>query len=150
MKRILIITMALLMGMSVALAQTNEADQLSFCEQILETVAIEQGMELPSFLSSYKNERFLVYQLDGDPVGHIIIEDNVIQSANCTLIEDQTFSVHLDSVQTIVQIQESQRPLREFNAALSQGRIQVEGESLRKNVKRTVTRWAIRIGSWFS
>ncbi|MFT7615982.1 MAG: hypothetical protein ACI8Y7_000810 [Candidatus Woesearchaeota archaeon] len=138
---------------SLCLAVLMMASTLVAANDICEYVTTEAGFViggvLPGFIP-YKNEKINIYTTTDEPVGHITTKDGALSELDCTLIEEPTYIIKVQDVQTIKDILEAESAADALDDALGDDKILVDGQTATKAVKNFFTQIFIKIGSWFS
>ena len=120
----------------------------SVCENIIQDLKLRTGLYMPKFLP-YKNERFNVYTLQNETVGHMIIEKGVITSVNCTQIENPTYLLYIKDDIAVKEIKNNDKPAKDLDKKIAAAEIKLRGASFTKKVKGTLTRIGVKIAGWF-
>jgi hypothetical protein len=130
----------LIMLSSVVFANGQE-----ICDYLIEEKGINIGTTLPKAMP-YKNDIFNVYTIDGDIIGHIKLENRIVKSIDCNLIENPDFIVKVKDLEVVKSITSADT----LNQALKANEITIEGQSITKKIKNTFTKLGIKIVSLFS
>ena len=151
MNKIIIIGFLLLIAFSVSSTAIVPKDDLDkgfnpLCSYMMDLASV--GKVMPSFLP-FKNEVFNVYDLDGNSVGHVSIEDGSITESNCDLSDDSTYSVFVRDDVVIDNIKNSEKPAKAYKEARKSGDIRVEGSGFGKRMKIGFINFFASIASWF-
>ncbi|MFT4326090.1 MAG: hypothetical protein ACMXYK_01160 [Candidatus Woesearchaeota archaeon] len=146
MKKLLLLGLMVLMA-SVVFADTI-TDSHEICTYILEETVLEVGSVIDGRLM-YSNDVFNAFS-QGEVVGHIVLDDRVVTSMGCDLVENPTFIVEIKDLETIEAINTAESTFSALDSAMSRGDISLQGQSLGKRVKGFLTRAAVKVASWFA
>ena len=166
MKQIIILLLVLLVAMPFVLAQdpgtgggsTILADEngsvfmefkeeVSLCQDFMNKEGLI-GFEMPSFVP-YKNEVFHIYYQDDSALGFIEVIDGKIVGAACEIQGEPTFVVYDKEDETLLNIVNSENPLKTFNQARADDDLIIKGVTFGKKVKGTFANFAASIASLF-
>jgi len=142
MKRIIMVMLIVL------LASFVYADGAEICDYILNHDKFSVGEEIPDKVP-YSNEVANFYTIDGDVIGHMVLEDKIVIEVNCTETTEPTYNVYILNLNTIKDIEEAESPVDEVDDKISEGEIIIEGTSFGKKAKALAIRSVIKIISWF-
>lgn len=151
MKKIIIAMIMLLMITAVtAQENTTEPAQVQTDNEICSYMkeAFVLGGELPSYIP-YGNEVINGFDMNENPAGTIVTEDGKLKEITCIPQEEPSYILHVDSVDTIREIRNSEKPMKALDKAMSEDRITIEGTSFGKDFKGFFTRIAVTVGGWF-
>ena len=134
--------------MVVLLASFVYAEGAEICDYILNHDKFSVGEEIPDNIP-YSNEVANFYIIDGDIIGHMVLEDKVVLEANCTETIEPTYNVYILNLDTIKDIEYAESPVDEVDNKISEGEIIIEGTNFGKKVKALGLRVIIKVVSWF-
>jgi len=140
MKKILMFSVVLMMSFSLVNAIT--------CEELISITSLEEGTKLPGALP-YKNEKFNVYQEEF--LGSIIISDKIITKIDCgKKVEVPTYDLIINNEKIIAKLISSEKFVDDFDDALSNKDIEIKGHTFTKKSTSFLSKFAIKIASWFN
>ena len=145
MKKILILGLFLLL-LPLAYAEEQEGNEI--CNYAMDELNVYEGRFVPSGIP-FSNEIFDAYDMEGNPLGHIKIEDKKITEVSCTTVNESTYNIYLKDLQTLKDIKASEHKLDTLDDKLGK-EIIVEGTSIGKSVKLFFSKFGLKVGSWFS
>lgn len=143
---LLLIALCILQVVS-AINETNSSEEI--WNYITEELGVEEGDTLPDYLP-YDNERTNFYTPEEEFIGHIVTEDGVITSISDDVeIEDSTMNLVVEDVDSVKEIAESDKPMKEFNEKLQNDEIEIVGTTTGSKVKNWFMEIVVWIMSWF-
>lgn len=117
------------------------------CSDLLQFKSDVVGQTIPSQIP-YSNERFNIY-VSGEGFGSIIIEEDIVIDFSCELLEERTYDIYVESIQTITDILNSEAPLSILNEKLGSDEIEIKGATAGKKIKMFFTKIGLKILDWF-
>jgi hypothetical protein len=133
-----------IININILLAQTPS----ELCNYINTNYKDLEGQKLPGFIP-YKNEIFNIYTNDDKEIGSLEIKDGTVQKFKCEMHEKSTYKVFIKGQETFEKIQNSEDPLGTLNEMISNKDIKIEGQTMFKSVKKTISNIFLKIASWF-
>jgi uncharacterized membrane protein len=141
---LLILLIISIINVSIILAQTPS----EICDYLNTNYKDLEGQELPSFIP-YKNEIFNIYTNDDLEIGYLEIKDGTIQKFECNMHDKPTYKVFIQGLETFEKIESSDDPIGTLNTMISNKEIKIEGQTMFKSMKKTLSNLLLKIASWF-
>jgi hypothetical protein len=139
------IKLILLLFFIVLVSSIVFASGKEICDYFIEEKGITAGeSSVPSYIP-YKNDVINAYTLDGEIIGHIVINNRVVTSIDCELTEKPNFILKVKDLDVVKSI----NSISSLNNALNNEDIVIEGQSLGKKLKNIFAKLGIRIASIF-
>lgn len=129
------------------LAMTAVASALD-CQTVVDDITAND-IRVPGAIP-YKNEKFNL-EVGGEPSGYAIIKDRAVTDISCNgTVEDPTYTLQITSLDIIDEISKSAKPVDRINEAFKEKEIVMKGATVGKKIKGFFTRFAVKLGSWFT
>lgn len=119
----------------------------SLCESIISLSKISVGDSLPGFLP-FRNDLINIYDFSDEEVGHIMISGGLVESFDCSVVDEPSIIARIVSSDVVDVIFNSEKPLRTLNEQLGEG-VLIEGTGFVSNAKVGLSRMMIRVANFF-
>lgn len=118
------------------------------CQTVVDNI-VANDIRVPGAIP-YKNERMNI-EVAGIASGYAILKDRAVTEISCNnSIENITYTLKITSFDVVDEIFKSDKQIDRLNQAFSNEEIQMVGATTGKKLKGVFTRFAVKLGSWFS
>ena len=98
----------------------------------------------------FKTDVFNAKDSQGNEVGHLILNNSVITSINCSMVENAAYTITIKDLQTVKDISDAESKVDELNAKLDDKSIVIEGNGFSNSVKQWLIQVGLKIAGLFS